>query len=107
GGWGGRGLAVRVRGSAGWPLAPRARVPQAALRHMFLIVNNPGQAQFGIVQGSVFAEVREESAHQTVDIGFEAYAIGGLSVGEPTDVMYDMVARTTACLPDEDRKSVV
>ena len=37
----------------------------------------------------------------TVAIGFEAYAIGGLSVGEPTDVMYDIVARTTPCLPED------
>jgi queuine tRNA-ribosyltransferase len=63
-------------------------------------VSNPGQAQFGIVQGSVFPELREESARQTVEIGFEAYAIGGLSVGEPADVMYEMVSRTTPCLPD-------
>jgi queuine tRNA-ribosyltransferase len=64
-----------------------------------VVVSNPGQAQFGIVQGSVFPELREESARHTVDIGFEAYAIGGLSVGEPIDVMYDVVARTTPCLP--------
>src|SRR5262249_43644755 len=51
-------------------------------------VSNPGQAQFGIVQGSVFPDLREESARQTVAIGFEAFAIGGLSVGEPNDVMY-------------------
>jgi queuine tRNA-ribosyltransferase len=60
---------------------------------------NPGQAQFGIVQGGVFPELREESARETVAIGFEAYAIGGLSVGEPVDVMYDLVARTTPLLP--------
>ena len=60
---------------------------------------NPGQAQFGIVQGSVFPDLREESAERTVEIGFDAYAIGGLSVGEPTDVMYDMVGRTTPKLP--------
>ena len=65
------------------------------------IVTNPGQAQFGIVQGGVSPELREESAHGTVAVGFEAYAIGGLSVGEPTDVMYDMVARTTPCLPED------
>jgi queuine tRNA-ribosyltransferase len=63
------------------------------------IVTNPGQAQFGIVQGSVFADLREESAQRTVAIGFEGYAIGGLSVGEPTDVMYEMVGRTTPWLP--------
>jgi queuine tRNA-ribosyltransferase len=62
-------------------------------------VTNPAQAQFGIVQGSVFPELREESASETVAIGFEAYAIGGLSVGEPIDVMYDMAGRTTSRLP--------
>ena len=59
------------------------------------------QAQFGIVQGSVFPDLREESAERTVEIGFDAYAIGGLSVGEPTDVMYDMVGRTTPKLPGD------
>jgi queuine tRNA-ribosyltransferase len=62
-------------------------------------ISNPGQAQFGIVQGGVDAELREESARGTVDVGFEAYAIGGLSVGEPTDVMYEIVSRTTPWLP--------
>ena len=62
-------------------------------------ITNPSQAQFGIVQGSVFPPLREESARQTIDVGFEGYAIGGLSVGEPTDVMYDIVSRTAPCLP--------
>jgi queuine tRNA-ribosyltransferase len=66
-----------------------------------VIVTNDGQAQFGIVQGSVFPELREESAARTVAIGFEAYAIGGLSVGEPTDVMYDVVSHTTQFLPED------
>jgi queuine tRNA-ribosyltransferase len=64
-----------------------------------VIVTNPGQAQFGIVQGGVYRELREESAHETVGLGFEAYALGGLSVGEPTDVMYEIVSATTPCLP--------
>jgi queuine tRNA-ribosyltransferase len=63
------------------------------------IVTNAGQAQFGIVQGSVYPDLREESASATVAIGFEAYAIGGLSVGEPPAVMYDIVARTVPFLP--------
>src|SRR6185295_15550874 len=62
-------------------------------------VTNPGQAQFGIVQGGVFHDLRDESARATVAIGFDAYAIGGLSVGEPVDVMYDIVGRTTPQLP--------
>jgi queuine tRNA-ribosyltransferase len=64
-------------------------------------VTNSGQAQFGIVQGSVFPHLREESARETVAIGFEAYAIGGLSVGESSEVMYDMVDRTTVSLPED------
>jgi queuine tRNA-ribosyltransferase len=66
-----------------------------------MIVTNPDQAQFGIVQGGVSPELREESAGRTVALGFDAYAIGGLSVGEPVDVMYDLVGRTTPCLPQD------
>jgi queuine tRNA-ribosyltransferase len=62
---------------------------------------NPGQAQFGIVQGGVSPALRQESACRTAAIGFDAYALGGLSVGEPTDVMYDIVARTAPALPSE------
>ena len=62
---------------------------------------NPGQAQFGIVQGGMHPHLREESAKHTVDVGFEAYAIGGLSVGEPPPVMYDIVSHTTPFLPED------
>jgi len=62
-------------------------------------VANPGQAQFGIVQGGVYPDLREESASGSVTIGFEAYAIGGLSVGEPVELMYEIVSRTTGLLP--------
>ncbi len=82
--------------------ACRARDRFLALRDGLVpgvVVSNPGQAQFGIVQGSVYPGLREASARQTVEIGFEAYAIGGLSVGEPPEVMYDMVARATPFLP--------
>jgi queuine tRNA-ribosyltransferase len=61
---------------------------------------NGGQAQFGIVQGGVHPELREESARKTVDVGFEGYAIGGLSVGEPPEVMYDVVSQTVPFLPE-------
>ena len=84
--------------------ACRARDRFLALRDGLVpgvISTNPGQAQFGIVQGGVHPELREESAKLTVDVGFEAYAIGGLSVGEPPDVMYDIVSRTTPCLPSD------
>ena len=73
----------------------------AGLSRDGVIVTNSGQAQFGIVQGGISPERREESARGTVGIGFEAYAIGGLSVGEPTDVMYNIVAGTTPWLPED------
>jgi queuine tRNA-ribosyltransferase len=66
-----------------------------------VIVTNPGQAQFGIIQGGTDPALRAESVQRTVEIGFEAYAIGGLSVGEPVDVMYDVVARTAPQLPPD------
>jgi queuine tRNA-ribosyltransferase len=71
-----------------------ARVPE-------VIATNGGQAQFGIVQGSVFPALRDASARATVAVGFEGYAIGGLSVGEPIDLMYDIVGRTTPLLPED------
>ena len=58
-----------------------------------------GPLQFGIVQGGTFTELRQKSAELTVSIGFEGYAIGGLSVGEPNETMYDVVAETTPHLP--------
>jgi queuine tRNA-ribosyltransferase len=60
---------------------------------------NGGQAQFGIIQGGVFQDLRDESADATVAIGFEGYAIGGLSVGEPIDAMYAVTDATARRLP--------
>jgi queuine tRNA-ribosyltransferase len=62
---------------------------------------NPDQVQFGIVQGGVYSDLREESACQTVALGFEGYAIGGLSVGEATAVMYRIVDATASRLPED------
>jgi queuine tRNA-ribosyltransferase len=70
-------------------------------------VTNPGQVQFGIVQGGVSHDLRRRSAEATRAIGFEAYAIGGLSVGEPIDVMYDTVAATAPLLPADRTRYLV
>jgi len=59
-----------------------------------------GQAQFGIVQGGTDPALRTASVQATTAIGFEAYAIGGLSVGEPPEVMYDVVYHTATQLPE-------
>jgi queuine tRNA-ribosyltransferase len=86
--------------------AGRARARQLQLRHdpgsaPDVLITNSGQAQFGIIQGGTYRDLRAESVQQTVAIGFEAYAIGGLSVGEPVEVMYDVVGHTAPLLPDE------
>lgn len=60
-----------------------------------------GQQLFGIVQGSTFPELRKKSAQDLVKIGFDGYAIGGLSVGEKEEVMYDMVDSTLPFLPED------
>ena len=65
------------------------------------MVTNPGQAQFGIVQGGVFPDLRRESVDATVAVGFEAYAIGGLSVGESAEEMYSIAAETASRLPPD------
>jgi queuine tRNA-ribosyltransferase len=62
---------------------------------------NAGQVQFGIVQGGVFQDLRDQSAAAVTEIGFEGYAIGGLSVGEPIDLMYAVVADTARALPSD------
>lgn len=54
---------------------------------------------FGIVQGGVYKQLRDRCAQVLVDLGFDGYAIGGLAVGEPRDVMYDVVRHTAARLP--------
>lgn len=58
-----------------------------------------GQALFAIIQGGVFKDLREKSATQLVAIDFPGYGIGGLSVGEPKDLMYEMLEVTIPLIP--------
>lgn len=55
----------------------------------------PDQALFGIVQGGMFPELRKMSVEALLEMDFAGYGIGGLSVGEPKPVMYDMLGQTT------------
>lgn len=61
----------------------------------------PDQVQFGIIQGGTHLAMRDRSVKGTLAVGFDAYAIGGLSVGEPAPTMYDVVAHTAAQLPED------
>ena len=58
------------------------------------------QALYGIVQGGVFMELRRHSVNALTDIGFDGYAIGGLSLGEPKETMNAVVEETVALLPE-------
>ncbi|SDY03520.1 queuine tRNA-ribosyltransferase [Thermoactinomyces sp. DSM 45892] len=59
------------------------------------------QALFGIVQGGEYRELREESARQLVDLDLPGYAVGGLSVGEPHEMMFEILGYTTPLLPKD------
>ena len=61
--------------------------------------NREDQALFGIVQGGMYADLRQESAEQLVAMDFPGYAIGGLSVGEPKPLMYEVLEQTVPLLP--------
>ncbi len=87
-------LRTAVDRTASW--AARARV-----HHERLEARPPGQALFGIVQGGTVAALRSESARRTVDLGFDGYGIGGLSVGEPRPAMLDALAATIPHLPSD------
>jgi queuine tRNA-ribosyltransferase len=57
------------------------------------------QSLFGIVQGGTYADLRRESAERLVEMDFDGYAIGGLSVGEPRNLTLDMIAEVLPLLP--------
>jgi queuine tRNA-ribosyltransferase len=93
-------LRASVELTARWAARGRARF--VAIRDGGVpgtVPTTPGQVQFGIVQGGTSPELRALSAQLTVAIGFEGYAIGGLSVGESSEAMYRTVELTTPLLP--------
>lgn len=55
---------------------------------------------FGIIQGSVYKDLRERSAKDIIKLDFDGYAIGGLAVGEPIDLMYELTDHTTDFMPE-------
>lgn len=59
------------------------------------------QALFGIIQGASHLDLRTESLKRTVEIGFDGYAIGGLSVGEEKSIMYDVIEHTAPQMPND------
>ena len=60
-----------------------------------------GHALFGIVQGSIYPDLRAASARDLIDIGFDGYAVGGLAVGEGREKMFAVIEETVPMLPDD------
>jgi queuine tRNA-ribosyltransferase len=81
-------LALTVRWARRSQAARRAGAPSA-------------QALFGIVQGGSFVDLRRRAVDETVALGFDGYAIGGLAVGEPKALLYDLSAVAAEALPED------
>lgn len=69
--------------------------------------HNPEQALFGIVQGSVFPQLRWESLDRLCEIDFPGLALGGFSVGEPRPLMYDLIEGLESLMPREKPRYVM
>jgi queuine tRNA-ribosyltransferase len=65
------------------------------------------QSLFGIVQGGMYRDLRKESAERLVEMDFDGYAIGGLSVGEPRDLTLEMIAEVLPLLPKDKPRYVM
>ena len=74
-------------------------VTRWARRSKDAFVDRPGYGIFGIVQGADFRDLREQSARELIEIGFDGYAVGGLAVGEPQEVMFEVLDYTCPLLP--------
>jgi len=65
------------------------------------LISTERQALFGIVQGSMYPDLRRQNAAQITGLDLPGYAIGGLSVGEPKEMMYEMLDTTVPLLPED------
>jgi queuine tRNA-ribosyltransferase len=84
---------------------------RAVKEYTNIIINgdpiNPGQKLWGIVQGASFEDLRKQSAEDMVSLGFEAFAIGGVAVGEPHEEMMRAVDFTIPYLPETSPKHLL
>ena len=68
-------------------------------RRRWLQIGNPKQALFGIVQGSNYLDLRKRSLEGLVDLDLQGMALGGFSVGEPKEIMFDLMAEIVPMMP--------
>lgn len=76
------------------------RTTRWAVRCKEAHTNTENQALFGIVQGGMYEDLRKQSVKELVELDFPGYSIGGLSVGEPKEMMYEVLDYTTPLLPE-------
>ncbi|HEX3819632.1 MAG TPA: tRNA guanosine(34) transglycosylase Tgt [Candidatus Sulfotelmatobacter sp.] len=90
-----------VRAQAGELRSPTKAEQSSGGQPRAAVPTQPGQTQslFGIIQGGMDPALRKESAERTIEIGFDGYAIGGLSVGEPRALTREIVESTIEHLP--------
>jgi queuine tRNA-ribosyltransferase len=90
--------------------AKRSLAHFRARQHLVPWANEfPGKSQslFGIVQGGMWSDLRRESAERLVEMDFDGYAIGGLSVGEPRNLTLDMISEVLPLLPKDKPRYVM
>mgnify|MGYP000073040837 FL=1 len=63
--------------------------------------NTEKQALFGIIQGGMYKDLREQSAKEILELDLPGYAVGGLSVGEPKELMYEVLDYTVPLMPED------
>ena len=63
--------------------------------------NTENQALFGIIQGGMYKDLREQSAKEILELDLPGYAVGGLSVGEPKELMYEVLDYTVPLMPED------
>ena len=100
----GSDICMQLDQCVGYP-ADRSQVERAVelssrwADRCFAAHTRPDQALFGIVQGGMFPDLRKMSVEQLTEMDFAGYGIGGLSVGEPKPMMYDILSQTTPLMP--------
>ena len=98
--WATRNLAARRSRP---PIAPGGPASSGSSLHALSLSPEPSEYQsiFGIVQGGIHEDLRRESAEYITSLPFEGFAVGGVSVGEPTEMQYPVVSLTAPLLPKD------
>ncbi|WP_020675623.1 tRNA guanosine(34) transglycosylase Tgt [Geopsychrobacter electrodiphilus] len=87
--------------------ASTSRSGRWAERCRKVLASGGEKALFGIVQGGMYEDLRRQSAEGLIDIGFEGYALGGLSVGEEASLMYEVMEYALPLLPQDKPRYVM